>query len=132
MRVYSMRDIVSGKWFRSERRETVMKVTFAALVLLLDPMAFYTSPANAGDGSFGAFPFVVHCEGDRIHRFFYLSKIGPDGVAVYMTPDRQAGTISIDGTAKRILDEVAGTCSGKTLDQLRSAGQVYDMQPVPH
>lgn len=127
----SRNNIASGPYFLLKPRGKIMGTAFVALVLL-QPMTFSTSSANAGEGSFGSFPFAVHCEGNGIHRFFYLSKIGPDGVAVYMTPDRQAGTISIDGTAKRILDEVAGTCSGKTLEQLRSAGQAYDMQPVPH
>ena len=84
--------------------------------------------AHAQEGSFDDFPFMVRCEVSGAHHAFYLSKIDPDGVAVYMTPDRRAGTVTIDGKAQPVGGSGPGSCSGKTLEQLRSAGQAYYLQ----
>ena len=87
----------------------------------------HSAQTHASEGPFADFPVLVHCElnGDRV---YYLSRIGPDGVAVYMSPDRQAGTITVSGKAEPVDGEFSGSCSGKTLEQLRSAGQAYDIQ----
>ena len=84
--------------------------------------------AHAGEGSFDDFPFLVHCEVSGLHRAFYLSTIGPDGVAVYISPDRQAGTITVKGKADPVGGDRSGSCAGKTLEQLRSTGQTYDLK----
>ncbi|TCU17839.1 hypothetical protein EV130_11536 [Rhizobium azibense] len=74
------------------------------------------------------FPFVVTCEYKGLHHAYYLSKLGPDGVATYITPDRLAGTISIDGQAKARGEGQVGSCLGKTLKELRASGQAYDIK----
>jgi hypothetical protein len=73
------------------------------------------------------FPLVVFCEYKGIGHAYYLSQVNPDGVAVYMTPDRQVGTITAQGTAQRISDEQSGTCEGKTLSDLRAEGRAFDI-----
>ncbi len=46
-----------------------------------------------------------------------------------MTLAGQAGTITLDGMPKRVADTgTPSSCSGKTLQQLRSAGQAYYLQ----
>ena len=88
----------------------------------------YSPEAHAQEGSFEDFPFLVRCELSGVIHAYYLSKIGPDGVAVYITPDNQAGTITIRGKAEPVGGDWSGSCAGKTLEQLRSAGQAYDLQ----
>jgi hypothetical protein len=120
----SMAHFVSGQASCVQARGIVMRTAIVAVV-------FWQSAAQAyaSEPSFGAFPFLVHCEGRGIHRFYYLSKIGADGVAVYLSPDRQGATITVGGKAERVVAGQTGTCAGKTLEQLRSAGQTYDL---PH
>jgi hypothetical protein len=88
----------------------------------------YSPEARAQEGSFEDFPFLVRCELSGVIHAFYLSKIGRDGVAVYLTPDNQAGTITIRGKAEPVGGDWSGSCAGKTLEQLRSAGQAFDLQ----
>lgn len=82
---------------------------------------------HALDFSFKDFPYLIYCESDGIAHAFYFSKLGADGIAIYLTPDRQAGMITIDGVARRVGGDQSGTCSDKTLDDLRSSGQAYDL-----
>jgi hypothetical protein len=85
-------------------------------------------PTNvrAEDGPFNQFPLVLHCKYKNTYHAFYLSKITEDGVATYMASDRIIGTISLDGQAKVTGNDGGGSCVGKTLKELRAAGQVYD------
>ena len=108
-------------------RRAVRSTAFVGIALLQFACA-HIFGAYAAEGSFDDFPFLVHCEVSGVHRAFYLSRIGPDGVAVYLTPDRQAGTITIRGKAEPVGGEWSGSCSGKTLEQLRTSGQAYDLQ----
>lgn len=73
------------------------------------------------------FPFLIYCAYEGIHHAYYFSRVGPDGRAIYITPDRQAGMITIDGVAERIGGDRPGTCSDKTLDDLRGSGQAFDL-----
>src|SRR4029079_6392933 len=96
--------------------------------IAMSQLAGYDSRAHAAEGLFLDFPFLVHCELSGVDRASYLSRIDADGVAVYLTPDNQAGTITIKGKAEPVGGDWAGTCSGKTLEQLRSTGQAYYLQ----
>jgi hypothetical protein len=97
---------------------TLVVLPFAALV---------SFQARAAEGSFTDFPFMVHCKNSGTDRAFYLAKVDPDGVVVYISPDNLAGTITLRGPAKPVGGEGAGSCAGKTLDQLRAAGQAFDL-----
>lgn len=97
-----------------------------AAVALLQFAFVISSKADAEGAAFKDFPFIIHCEYNEIHRAYYLSKVDADGMAIYMSPDRQAGTITIHGSAKAIGQEASGSCVGRTLEQLRSAGQAYE------
>ena len=104
----------------------VVRIASAALPLL-QFAAISLSEARAAEIS--DFPFLITCEAGGIHHAFYLSRVGRDGVAVYMTLSGQAGTITLDGMPKRVSDSGAPTsCAGKTLEQLRSAGQAFYLQ----
>jgi hypothetical protein len=87
----------------------------------------WSTPGSALDFSFRDFPYVIYCESEGIAHAFYFSKLDADGVATYLTPDRQAGIITIDGVGKRVGGEQSGTCADKTLDDLRSSRQAYDL-----
>ena len=86
-----------------------------------------SASAHAHDFSFKDFPYLIYCESEGIAHAFYFSKLGADGIAIYLTPDRQAGMITIDGVGRRVGGDQSGTCSNKTLDDLRSSGQAYDV-----
>jgi hypothetical protein len=105
----------------------VGRITFAGLTLLL-LAALANSDARAAEVSFADFPFLIACEAGGTQHAYYLSRIGRDGAAVYMTPARQAGMITLSGNAKQVGGDVRSTCSGKNLEQLRSAGQAYYLQ----
>ena len=92
------------------------------------PLCLPGTQAFAQDLSFKDFPYLVYCEFQDVDRAYYFSKLGADGIAIYLTPDRQAGTITIDGVARRIGGEQTGTCANKTLDELKSSGQAHYLQ----
>ena len=103
----------------------IRRIAFAVLALLpsLSPHS-----AEAAEAAFLDFPFLVHCELNGVDRAYYLSRMDTDGVAVYISPDNKAGTITIEGPAKPIGGDWSGSCSGKTLEELKSAGQAFYLQ----
>lgn len=64
-------------------------ISFRSVLALALPLlsAIFSSQAHAKDISFAAFPFLVNCEVSCVHHAYYLSKIGADGVANYISPD---------------------------------------------
>jgi hypothetical protein len=73
------------------------------------------------------FPLVVFCEFNGIGNVYYLSEVSRDKVAIYLTPDKQAGTITIDGTAQTVGGDRSGNCKDRTIEDLRAAGQAFDV-----
>lgn len=100
---------------------------FATLKLTFVAIAGAVPAAHSQEISFKDFPFLIYCEAQGVDRAFYFSRLGADGVAIYLTPDNQAGTITIDGVARRVGGEQTGSCADKTIDDLRSSGQAYDL-----
>ncbi|WP_245448944.1 hypothetical protein [Phyllobacterium sophorae] len=119
--------VVVASHLRVKVRGVAIRTAFAAIALSQFAAADALH-AQAEDASFTDFPFLVHCEAAGVDHAFYLSKIDPDGVAVYISPDRLAGTLTITGKAQLIGGEGSGNCAGKTLEQLRSTGQAYYLQ----
>ena len=115
----------SGQFLRAKAPKVIRRTAFV-IVAVWQFVALHG--ASAAEASFIDFPFVVHCELNGVDRAYYLSSIGTDGVAVYVTPENQAGTITIHGTAKPIGGDWSGSCTGKTLEQLKSAGQAFYLQ----
>ena len=120
--------IASWESARAKARGLVAGMAFAAIAL--SPLAaMAVSPAHAGDAASDNFPFLMYCEFDGIIHGLYLSRIQPGGVAVYSTPDKEASlsiVISLTGKAEPVGGDWQGNCNGRTLDELRSAGQVHD------
>ncbi|RUM95761.1 hypothetical protein EET67_21395 [Pseudaminobacter arsenicus] len=85
------------------------------------------TPVFTEDLSFKDFPYLIYCEVQGVDHAFYFSRLDANGVAVYLSPGRQAGIITIDGAARRVGDGQSGTCANKTLDDLRTSGQAYDL-----
>ena len=96
----------------------------ALIVLHLATLLSFQARA---EGSIKSFPFMVLCDNGTTERAFYLAKVDAEGVAVYISPDNLAGTITLLGPAKPVGGEGAGSCAGKTLEQLRAAGQAFDL-----
>lgn len=92
------------------------------IVLLAAPFGFQVQAASLND-----FPFMVHCENSGLERAYYLAKVDPNGVAVYISPDRQAGFVTVNGPAQPVGGDGSGSCAGKTLQQLKDAGQAFDL-----
>jgi hypothetical protein len=82
---------------------------------------------SADEATFSDFPYVIYCRYEGIDHAYYFSQLRSDGRAIYITPDRQVGLISIEGVADRIGGERPGSCLDKTLDELRATGQAYDL-----
>jgi hypothetical protein len=98
-------------------------ITCSTLVVLALP-----SQVRAEAASFRDFPVVIFCNyNDREHAY-YFSQLDADGRAIYMTPDRVAGSITLNGVAEPISDDRSGTCADKTLEDLRAAGQAFDLK----
>lgn len=90
-------------------------------------VSFCPTTIFAQELSFKDFPYLIYCAIQGTDKAFYFSKLDADGVAIYLTPDRQAGMITIDGVARRVGGEQSGSCADKTLDDLRASGQAYDL-----
>jgi hypothetical protein len=107
-------------------RDSLARISLAAVVGA-GAFSVYWSGAHAAE-PLDKFPFVITCEYKGMHHAYYLSRLDAGGVATYITPDRLAGTISVDGTAKASGESKVGTCLGKTLEELRSSGQARDLK----
>ena len=109
---------------RKPARQGLVSISAAIASLYL---SFHTNPVLAEDLSFKDFPYLIYCESQGVDHAFYFSRLSPDGVAIYLTPDRQAGMITIDSVGRRVGGEQSGTCANKTLDDLRTSKQAYDL-----
>ncbi|WP_436643996.1 hypothetical protein [Microbaculum sp. FT89] len=111
---------------RATAAKSISKLAGMAFGFMLPLVAGIGQP-SAQDVTFADFPVVIYCEFEGVHRAYYFARVGPDGHAIYISPDRQAGTITVDGVAVRIGGERSGSCAGKTLEDLRGSGQAFDI-----
>jgi hypothetical protein len=120
---------VASWWhIRTKGRRVVGRMAFAFLALL-QLAAMPISEARAAEPTVADFPFLITCEVGGIQYAYYLSRIGQDGTAVYLTLTGQAGTITLDGKPQRVGGGgPPSSCSEKTLEQLRSTGQAFYLQ----
>ncbi len=100
-----------------------MGVTCAVAVLV----AIAPGPSAAGDANI-THRLVIVCEIKGERPFAYLDRIAADGTATYMTPSRQFLEAAADGVVSRPGQAAAGNCAGKTLEELRAAGQTFSFQ----
>jgi len=89
--------------------------------------AIAPGPSAAGDADI-THPFVIACELKGVRHFAYLDRINADGTAIYMTPSGQFGNVSADGVVSRGGQAVEDSCAGKTLEELRAAGQTFSFK----
>ncbi len=114
--------------FRRSAKRMGPALAMAAAAIAL-PYLPGTAKADAADDPFKSFPVVIHCQQKDTTHVFYLSRVTDAGLATYVASDRIAGTISLDGQAKAVAGgEGGGNCVGKTLEDLRSAHQAYDLK----
>ncbi len=93
-------------------------VTCAALLI----GAIGSSRTEAADQNITV-PQVIICGMNGVRNFAYLDRIDADGTAIYMTPSGKFATVTEGGVVTRGGQAVLGSCSGKTLEDLRAAGQ---------
>ncbi len=98
-------------------------VTCAVAVLV----AIAPGPSAAGDTNI-THPFVIVCELKGTQHFLYLHLIGADGTATYMTQSKGVMTVTADGVLSRGGQAVAGSCTGKTLEELRAADHTFSFK----
>ncbi len=84
--------------------------------------AIGSSRAEAADQNITV-PQVIICGWDGVQNFAYLDRIDADGAATYMTPSRKFTTVSKGGVVTQRGQAVLGSCAGKSLEELRAAGQ---------
>lgn len=116
----------SGLNVNAPKQKIGMIVAAATMVL---GVALHGPQSSAQDVSYKSFPYLIYCEFEGIARAYYFSQLGTDGRAIYMTPDNQAGVITITGVAEAVNGDRAGSCLNKTIKDLRSSGQAFDL---PH
>ncbi|QIG47418.1 hypothetical protein G5V57_06510 [Nordella sp. HKS 07] len=116
----------SGLNMNAPMRKLSMLVAAATMVL---GVALQGQQSSAQDVSYKSFPYLIYCEFEGIAHAYYFSQLRKDGRAIYMTPDNQAGMITITGVAESVHGDRAGNCLNKTLKDLRSSGQAFDL---PH
>jgi hypothetical protein len=116
----------------SLRWKTSRSVKFAAsmLVVIWTSLQFSQATgvvvhAQGAKGPLDQFPIIVTCKLKDTFQVFQLVRITQDGTATYLASDRIAGTITLTGRAKAVGDDSGGDCVGKTLHELRAAGQAY-------
>ena len=98
------------------------------LVAAIVAATFSFQARAANEPTLADFPFMVHCKHSGTDRAFYLAIVTPAGVAVYISPDRKAGTVTIRGPAVPVGGDGAGSCAGKTIQQLKEAGQAFNLR----
>ncbi len=100
-----------------------MGVTCAVAVLV----AIAPGRSAAGDANI-THRLVIVCEIKGERPFAYLDRIAADGTATYMTPSGQVVLAGADGVVSRGGQAVEGPCVGKTLEELRAAGQAFSFK----
>ncbi len=106
------------------RFDSFTSVTYAVAVLV----AIAPGPSAAGDTNI-THPLVIVCELKGVQHFLYLDRITADGTATYMTPSGQFANIAAGGVVSRGGQAaVEGNCTGKTLEELRAAGQAFSFR----
>lgn len=96
----------------------------SALILTGSTLASEAIAQSAGDSTVP--PIVLLCTlGDKT-LVGYLSEIRKDGSTLYVTAAGQIATVDSSGLVSRGSSGVAGSCSGRTIDQLRESGQALD------
>ncbi len=100
-------------------------VGVACAVVVL--VAITPGPSVAGDANI-THPLVIACERDGAWHFAYLDRIAADGTATYKTPSGQVVMAGADGVVSRGGQAVEGACAGKTLEELRAAGQAFSFK----
>ncbi len=107
---------------------TGSQATVAAILAATIASQLFGAAASA-KSAFDNFPLVITCENKGTEHAYYLSRVTEDGIATFVASDRIAGTITVGGPAKAVGGtQDGGSCVGKTLQELRAAGQAHDLK----
>jgi hypothetical protein len=109
---------------------TIAAFTSALILVLASTLVLLicSGRVHADEAKITDFPLFVNCATGETKRLFYLSTLNGEGVAVYISPDRQAGFITASGIAQPVSGDASGDCGGKTLADLRNSGQAFDLK----
>ncbi len=102
------------------------KTLMIATAIIGSFVIWHPGPASADEHN--NLPAVIVCSiGDK-QNFAYLATIEADGTARYMTMTGSFAEVSPDKVVMRKQNQAAGDCAGKTIDELRSAGQTREFR----
>ena len=95
----------------------------AAAVLAASVIGTATTASAQDSATIGSLPHALFCGKEGVTVVGYLARVNADGSAIYMSPS----DILVEVSAKGVVDNRSGgTCSGKTLAELRDNGQARD------
>ena len=95
----------------------------SAVLALLVPVI-----SQAQEGDWRKLPLAVVCKLPTSFTIGYLSEVRDDGGAVFISADgRIAASVEPDGSIKPAGDLVNDSCTGRTLEELRSDGMTIEM-----
>ena len=83
-------------------------------------MGISTTAIAQEHSSIGDLPQALICAKGDVTVVGYLAKVNADGSAIYVTPNDIYVEVSPDG---KVGSRSSGTCSNKTIDELRANGQ---------
>jgi len=73
-----------------------------------------------------AFPYALICSSNGATAVGYLTRVDPDGSAVYFAITGQFAIVGTDGRVQIDESRKSGDCSGHTIDELRASRQAID------
>ena len=107
----------------SSARKLRAHLACVAAVLAVSAISTPTTATAQNDTTIGNLPHARICAKDGVTVVGYLTRINADGSAVYMSPSG----ILVEVSAEGVVDNRAGgTCSGKSLAELRDSGQARE------
>jgi hypothetical protein len=105
----------------------IKESSMSAGILILLALVASPGPSLAEEAKV-TYPLVIICKNNGVSHFAYLNRIDAEGTATYMTPNGQFATVSAGGVIARAGVPVEGSCAGKTLEELRTAGQTLSIK----
>ncbi len=102
-------------------------VSRTALFLVAATCCFHSEQAGADPSAY--YPAAIVCSVAGKQNYVYLSAVESDGSVRYMTLVGAYVTFRPDGVAERPNQQGAGDCAGKTIEELRAAGQTREFAP---
>ena len=104
-------------------RKSKAHLAGVAAVLAASVISAATTASAQDSATIGSLPHALICAKEGVTVVGYLARVNADGSAIYMSPSDILVAVSAEGVVDNRSD---GSCSGKTLAELRDSGQSRD------